>query len=86
MIGGFPAVTSPEAERDLRWFRGMWLANDDLRGLVLAALTTDPSSWPAPAVVVNAMSANCGMAWDIAATERLLGYRCCHDLYTEIVA
>lgn len=86
VIGGFPAVASDEARRDLRWFRNMWLANDDLEGLVLAAVAADASGWPTPGIVVNAMSANRGMDWDIAATERLLGYRCRHDLYAEIGA
>ena len=52
----------------------MWLSNRDFLAAVSAALTADASGWPAPALVVNAMSANRGMAWDIAPTRALLGY------------
>ncbi|WP_233441344.1 hypothetical protein [Ralstonia solanacearum] len=34
----------------------MWLSNDDLRRLFIAAVTADPARWPAPAIVVNGVS------------------------------
>jgi uronate dehydrogenase len=53
------------------WFRSMWLSNRDycrlLERCILAEL-------PAPFAVVNGMSANTGMRWDIEHTRRLLGY------------
>lgn len=73
-IPGDPGPDTPDAARTLRWFRGMWLSNRDFLGAVSAALTADASRWPAPAIVVNAMSANHGMAWDIAPTRALVGY------------
>lgn len=73
-IPGDPGPDTPDAARTLRWFRGMWLSNRDFLAAVSAALTADASRWPAPAVVVNAMSANAGMVWDIAPTRALLGY------------
>ena len=69
-----PGPDTPEAARDLRWFRGMWLSNRDFLAAVSAALTADARHWPAPAVVVNAMSDNAGMVWDIAPTRALIGY------------
>ena len=83
-IGGFPAATTPDAKRDLRWFRNMWLANEDLQSVFLAAIAADATGWPSPGIVVNGMSANRGMDWDIATTERLIGYRAKHDLYAEL--
>ena len=50
-------------ERDLRWFRSMWLSNRDLAGIVTAALLADAAGWPQPAIVVNATSANAGAPW-----------------------
>ncbi len=62
----------------------MWLANADLTALFTAAVTADSIAWPAPGIVVNGMSNNRGMDWDIATTSRLLGYRPMHDLYAEL--
>lgn len=73
-IPGDPGPDTPEAARTLAWFRGMWLSNRDFLAAVSAALTADASRWLAPALVVNAMSANRGMAWDIAPTRAQLGY------------
>ncbi|WP_237478995.1 NAD-dependent epimerase/dehydratase family protein [Lichenibacterium dinghuense] len=73
-IPGDPGPDTPEAARILRWFRGMWLSNRDFLAAVSAALRADASAWPAPAIAVNAMSANAGMAWDIGATRALIGY------------
>ncbi len=85
-IPGDPGPDTPEATRTLRWFRGMWLSNRDFLAAVSAALTADASRWPAPALVVNAMSANAGMAWDIAPTRALLGYAPQDDAARETAA
>jgi uronate dehydrogenase len=53
------------------WFRLMWLSNRDYCQLMERCLLAD---LPAPFVVVNGMSANTGMRWDLGATRRLLGY------------
>jgi nucleoside-diphosphate-sugar epimerase len=66
--------SDPERDRDLRWFKAMWLSNGDLVRAVLAALGADASAWPAPAVVVNAMSANRPSPWDLSAGRKLIGY------------
>ncbi|HEY8565816.1 MAG TPA: NAD(P)-dependent oxidoreductase [Beijerinckiaceae bacterium] len=66
--------------RELTWFRAMWLSNRDFAHLLTRALVADPAGWPAPGIVVNGMSANTGMAWDIAETSRLLGYKAQDDV------
>ena len=86
--GGVPgdAGGGPEAERDLVWFRSMWLSNRDCAGAVAAALTADATAWPTPAIVVNAMSANDGMPWDLASARRLTGYAPQDDVWRELRA
>jgi nucleoside-diphosphate-sugar epimerase len=63
-----------DALRDLIWFRNMWLSNRDFCGIFEAALRADAAGWPARALVLNAMSNNAGMPWDLAPTRRYLGY------------
>jgi uronate dehydrogenase len=53
------------------WFRLMWLSNRDYAQLMERCLTAPHSIRFA---IVNGMSANRGMRWDIAHTRRLLGY------------
>lgn len=54
-----------------RWGQEMWLSNDDWCQAVVAACTV-----PSPGYeVVNVMSDNAGMRWDLSDTERVLGYR-----------
>lgn len=74
---GVPDTSSPataDRARNLLWFRSMWLSNGDFLRAVVAALTADAAAWPAPAIVVNAMSDNAGMPWDLAPTRALIGY------------
>lgn len=53
-----------------RWGQEMWLSNDDWAQVAVLACTV-PS---VPSGVVNVMSRNAGMRWDLTATEELLGY------------
>jgi uronate dehydrogenase len=53
------------------WFRMMWLSNRDYCQLMERCLLAD---LPSPFAVVNGMSANTGMPWDIEGTRRLVGY------------
>lgn len=71
-------------ERDMRWFRAMWLSNGDFVRAVECALTADAGGWPAPGIVVNAMSANAGMPWEIETARRLTGYAPVDDVWTEL--
>jgi uronate dehydrogenase len=68
-----PGDNSPEeipAERG-DWFRLMWLSNRDYCQLLEKCLTADPELHFA---VVNGMSANTGMRWDITYTRLMVGY------------
>ena len=53
------------------WFRLMWLSNRDYCQLMERCIVAE---LPERFVVVNGMSANTGMRWDIEPTRRLLGY------------
>lgn len=64
----------PNQSRDRRWFRAMWLSNRDFVGFVGAALRSDAAAWPSPAIVVNAMSQNHDMPWDLTGTSKAIGY------------
>jgi nucleoside-diphosphate-sugar epimerase len=63
-----------EHPRDLAWFRGMWLSNRDFLTAMERAIRANSKGWPAPAIVVNGMSANTGAAWDLAFGRRMIGY------------
>ncbi len=55
------------------WFRRMWLSNRDMCQLMELAITVpkEPKSF----LVINGMSDNQGMVWDIEDTSAILGYR-----------
>jgi len=53
------------------WFRLMWISNRDFCSLMERAIDAD---LPSRFVVVNGMSANTAMRWDIDYTRRVLGY------------
>jgi uronate dehydrogenase len=59
------------------WFRLMWLSNRDYCQLMEKCITADPSPRFA---VVNGMSANTGMRWDIEHTRRAVGYEPLDDV------
>jgi NAD+ dependent glucose-6-phosphate dehydrogenase len=54
-----------------RWGQELWLSNDDWRQAVQRACTAPLEGF----AVVNVMSDNVGMRWDLTDTERVLGYR-----------
>lgn len=88
---GIPAASeprglTPEGMRDLNWFRNLWLSNRDFLQVFTRALTADAALWPAPALVVNAMSNNLGMPWDLGPTRRYLGYAPQDDSWAELGA
>ena len=53
------------------WFRMGWLSNRDFCQLLTCCIEADPSIGYA---VVNGVSANTGMRWDLDAARELLGY------------
>lgn len=75
---GVPGAAIPMDDadqlRDHRWFQAMWLSNGDFVRIVERAILADASAWPSPAIVINAMSANRGMAWNLDEARRHLDY------------
>lgn len=67
--GDNPANELP-AGRD-EWFRLMWLSNRDFCQLMQRCIDADDNLRFA---VINGMSANTGMRWDIEHTKKLIGY------------
>ncbi len=59
------------------WFKMMWLSNLDFCQLMEKCISADPGLRFS---VVNGMSANTGMRWDIAQTTNLLGYHPLDDV------
>jgi nucleoside-diphosphate-sugar epimerase len=53
------------------WFRLMWLSDPDFCQLMERCILAE---LPSRFLLVNGMSSNTGMAWDLADTRRILGY------------
>lgn len=53
------------------WFRQMWLSDRDFLQLMVCCLT---APLPEPFLIVNGMSANTGMRWDLSSARTILGY------------
>ncbi len=83
-LPGEEVNAGPDTERDLRWFRNMWLSNRDFASVMERALLADPQAWPHPGIVVNGMSANRNMPWDIETTRLLIGYEPRDDIWDHV--
>ncbi len=80
-IGSAESHPDPEGYRRAEsWFRLMWLSNRDFLHLMERAVNADAGGWPAPAIVVNGMSDNSGMAWSLEEPRRYLGYQPLDDV------
>eukprot|EP01104_Vermistella_antarctica_P005935 TRINITY_DN16681_c0_g1_i1.p1 TRINITY_DN16681_c0_g1~~TRINITY_DN16681_c0_g1_i1.p1 ORF type:complete len:396 (+),score=69.00 TRINITY_DN16681_c0_g1_i1:174-1361(+) len=76
--------TSPQRDlnRTERWFKQMWLANEDMLHLMDCSLNTDPKHWNGKlCVVVNGMSNNEGMPWSLVDGKELIGYNPSCNVY-----
>jgi nucleoside-diphosphate-sugar epimerase len=74
----------PDTERDLQWFRNMWLSNRDFVTVIERALLADALPWQQASIVVNGMWANWNMPWDIKATRSLIGYEPQDDVWEHL--
>lgn len=59
------------------WFRLMWLSNRDFCQLMERCITAPLN---VPFAVLNGMSNNTGMVWDLATTRKLVGYEPLDDV------
>jgi nucleoside-diphosphate-sugar epimerase len=84
VVGEGTSANHAETTRDLRWFRNMWLSNRDYLSVMERALISAPADWPSPGIVVNGMSGNTGMGWDIDETRRLIGYAPQDDIWDHL--
>ncbi len=62
------------------WFRNMWLSDRDFLHLMERCLI---STLPARHMIVNGMSSNSGMRWDLSVALNLLGYAPQDDVHAE---
>ena len=68
--GGNDPARLPAERGD--WFRRMWLSDGDFVRLTECCLTAELAD---RFTIVNGMSANAGMRWDLTDTERAVGFR-----------
>lgn len=73
----------PTLAQTNRWFRNMWLSNRDFLHLFEQAILSDASTWPDGCVIVNGMSNNTDMVWDLSATKRHLNYHPQDNVYAK---
>jgi nucleoside-diphosphate-sugar epimerase len=87
---GSPASTSDtgeldaDARRALRWFRNMWLSNRDLDQLFIRSVLAPSDMWPSQSIIVNGVSNNRDMDWDLSGAISHLGYRPEDDVYAHV--
>jgi hypothetical protein len=62
----------------------MWLSDRDFVAETEAALLADDGRWPAPGIVVNAVSANRGTPWNMEEAERWLGHKPQDDVWDRL--
>lgn len=63
-----------QVAHDTRWFRNMWLSNADFLQVMECGITASTQAWPTRAIVVNAMSNNRAMPWDLEQARALIGF------------
>jgi nucleoside-diphosphate-sugar epimerase len=81
--GGPPQGVDPDEYcRADDWYKQMWLSNADFLQLFEKAIAADGKDWPGGSIIVNGMSANTGMKWDLTATKKYLGYEPQDNSYT----
>ena len=75
--GEDPPPASPpgsESESSISWARNLWLTVNDFHTLFDHAQEADSQNWPAPAIIVNGMSANTDMVWSLEEGRTWLAY------------
>jgi len=82
---GTPTLKQNHAENNNtdRWFKQMWLSNRDFCHLFQQAIEAESDTWPNNAIIVNGMSDNADMAWDLKPTRKYLNYNPMDDVFSE---
>jgi nucleoside-diphosphate-sugar epimerase len=75
---------SKGSEAELRWFRNMWLSTPDFLHLFERVILADEAAWPSPGIVINGMSANAGMAWEIETARQMIGYQPADNVWDHV--
>ncbi len=75
---------SVDEQRALSWFRNMWLSDRDLTQIFERSLLADSALWPSPAIIVNGVSNNQGMDWDLSDARKWLGYHPQDNVYDHL--
>ena len=83
-VAGSARQSPEDYARDTTWYRNMWLSRGDFTAEFTAALTADANRWPEPGIVVNAMSGNRGMVWDMDEARDWLGHIPKDDVWTAL--
>jgi nucleoside-diphosphate-sugar epimerase len=83
-LPGEDTNVGPDTQRDLTWFRNMWLSNRDFTAVMERALLAEAKTWPQPGIVINGMSANRNMPWDVETTRQLIGYEPQDDVWEHL--
>ena len=81
---GSTSAADGEEARTLCWFQGMWLSNGDFERLLFASILAPSDTWPAPAIIINGVSANDGSYWSLDAAKTLIGYTPQDNLHASI--
>ena len=74
-----PADSEPDP--NISWVRNLWLTVNDFHTLFDLALEADSQNWPAPAIIVNGMSANTDMVWSLEEGRVWLNYEPKDDVH-----
>lgn len=64
-----------------QWFKGMWLSNRDFAQIFERAILSDGSDWPQSYILVNGMSDNTEMKWNLDSAKQFLGYQPQDDVW-----
>ncbi len=71
--GAAGAAAEADGGVDTRWFRTMWLSNRDFLSYFRGALSDDAAVAEGELLVLNAMSNNAGMRWDVSEAAAAIG-------------
>lgn len=81
---GATEAMDPEEARTLRWFRNMWISNDDFDQLITRALISNASDWSTPSLILNGISDNSGTDWSLDTARTEIGYQPQDDIYAHV--